>query len=106
MANCENFKIHLQNDTPDEVKVTKIEYKDGSKWKAENMFGLDGHQELERGQCLPFKRGLESVGNESTQFRVTYQHHIGCTKWGPDKCGVAGAFVARDNEDMRVVLSA
>ena len=40
MANCGNFKITLMNSTHGEIKVTKFEYKDGSKWEAETgMFG-------------------------------------------------------------------
>ena len=33
---------------------------------------------------MTWTRDLEGVGNENTQFRVTYQHHIGGTKWGDD----------------------
>ena len=44
MANCEDFTITVMNNTHAEVKMTKFEYKDGSKWKTENFLGLDGYQ--------------------------------------------------------------
>ena len=80
MANCEDFTITLKNSTSGEIKATKFEYKDGSNWRTENMFGLDGHQKIDEGRSISFKRDLEGVGDESTQFRVTYQHHLGGTK--------------------------
>ena len=106
MANCEDFTIYLKNNTQDEIKVTKFEYKDGSVWKPESMFGLDGHQKIDSSQSVPFKRDLEGIGGESTQFRVTYQHHLGGTKWGSEIRAVTDTFVAQDNGNRTVNLSA
>ncbi|HYI82296.1 MAG TPA: hypothetical protein VEX11_03690 [Acetobacteraceae bacterium] len=106
MANCENFKIILRNSTHGEIKVTKLEYKDGSKWETERMFGLDGIQKIEKDHSVTFTRDLGGVGDESTQFRVTYQHHIGGTKWSADKCEVTDAFTAHDNGSRMVTLTA
>ena len=106
MANCENYKITLMNNTHAEIKVTRFEYKDGSNWKTENMLGLDGHQKIEKEHGFAWTRDLEGIGNENTQFRVTYQHHVGGTKWGDDIKAVTGVFLARDNESRTVTLTA
>lgn len=106
LANCEEFTVTLQNRAHGEVKVTKFEYKDGSTWKAENMFGLDGHQKIEKDHGFAFKRDLEGVGNECTQFRVTYQHHIGGTKWGDSRCEVTEVFMAEDKDKKTATLTA
>jgi hypothetical protein len=106
MATCENFKIILRNSTHGEIKVTKFEYKDGSKWEPERMFGLDGIQKIEKDHSVTFTRDLGGVGDEGTQFRVTYQHHIGGTKWSADKCEVTDTFTAHDNGSRMVTLTA
>ncbi len=84
---CKNVVIKLVNDTADEIKVKTFEYYDFDKdgWRTENMFGIDGHQILEHGKSWSWTRDLEKVGDDNTKFRVTYQHHIGGTKWGADK---------------------
>ena len=84
MANCENFTIILKNSCDGEIKATKFEYKDGSNWKIENMFGVDGIQKIEQDHQLPFTRNLGGIGDENTCFRVTYKHHLGGTKWGDE----------------------
>lgn len=106
MANCEDFTVTFQNSTDAEIKVTKFEYKNGSKWENEKMFGLDGHQKIEKDHAVGFKRDLEGVGDEVTQFRVTYNHHVGGTLWGSDKCAVTGTFTAHDNGKKTVILTA
>ncbi len=100
--NCGNFTIYFKNCTSGEIKVTRFEYKDGSKWRTENLFGLDGYQKLDEGATWPKTRDLGGIGDESTQFRVTYQPHIGGTKWGPAKCELTETFVAHDNGDKTV----
>jgi hypothetical protein len=106
MANCEDFKITLMNNTHAEIKVTKFEYKDGSNWKTENMLGLDGCQKIEKEHGFTWTRDLEGIGNENTQFRVTYQHHVGGTKWGDAISAVTSVFEAEDNHSRTVTLTA
>jgi hypothetical protein len=106
MATASNFSITIHNSTNDEVKATKFEYKDGSTWKTESIFGLDGHQKIEKGHGIVFTRDLEGVGGEETQFRVTYQHHEGGTVWGNDKSAATGSFTCNDNRSRTVTLTA
>jgi hypothetical protein len=105
MANCENFTITLKNSTHGEIKATKFEYKDGSKWKTENMFGIDGFKKIEQDHSIPFTRNLQGIGGESTQFRVTYKHHIGGTTWSTDKVETTETFTAYDNGSKTVTLT-
>ncbi len=105
MANCQNFKITLHNATDAEIKAKKFEYKDGAKWKTEHMFGLDGHQKIEKDHGVVFTRDLEGIGDESTQFRVTYEHHVGGTLWGADIVETTAAFTAHDNGSKTVTLT-
>lgn len=105
MANCQDFTITLHNSTHAEIKVTKFEYKDGSKWKVENMLGVDGHQKIEKDHEIPFTRDLEGIGSENTQFRVTYQHHVGGTKWSQDFIETTATFKAIDNGRKTVTLT-
>ena len=104
MANCQNFKITLRNGGNVEIKATKFEYEDGSAWKTENMFGLDGHQKIEPGQGVVFTRNLEGIGGEKTRFRVTYKRHAGGTVWGDDTVTTTDRFVAIDNGAQTVTL--
>lgn len=106
MTTCGNFTITLLNKTDAEVKVSKFEYKDGSNWKTESMFGLDGIQKIEKDHSIPFERDLGGIGDESTQFRVTYKHHVGGTVWSADKCAVSDTFTAHDNGRKTVTLTA
>jgi hypothetical protein len=105
MANCENFKVTLKNSADGEIKATKFEYKDGSNWKTENMFGLDGYQKIEKDHSVPFTRDLGGIGDESTCFKVTYKHHIGGTKWGDDIVEMTDSFTAHDNGSKTVTLT-
>ena len=106
MATASNFRVTVHNSINDEVKATKFEYKDGSTWRTEAMFGLDGHQKIEKGHGIVFTRDLEGVGGEETQFRVTYQHHAGGTVWGSDKSAVTEPFTCNDNGGRTVTLTA
>jgi hypothetical protein len=105
MAKCENFKITLKNSTHAEIKAKKFEYKDGSKWKTENMFGLDGHQKIEKDHQVPFTRNIGGIGDEKTCFRVTYSHHIGGSKWSQNMVKTTGMFTAHDNGSKTVTLT-
>ena len=106
MATASDFSITIHNSTDAEVKVTKFEYKDGSSWKTENMFGLDGLQKIEKDHGVVFKRDLGGIGDESTQFRLTYQHHVGGTLWGTPICTTTSSFVCHDNGRKTVTLTA
>ena len=105
MAKCEDFKITLKNSTHGEIKAKKFEYKDGSKWRTENMFGLDGHQKIEKDHQVSWTRNLGGIGDESTKFRVTYVHHIGGTKWGSNLTETTNSFVAHDNGSRTVTMT-
>jgi hypothetical protein len=74
-ANCESVHIVLLNNDVGgkEIKATKFEYMDGSKWKTENLFGLDGHHKIASTDPASFDRNLQGIGGERTQFRVTYR---------------------------------
>ena len=106
MATCQNFKITVINSCHGEIKVKKFEYKDGSNWKTETgMFGVDGFQEIEEKHGFTWTRDLGGISNEDTQFRVTYSHHIGGTKWGSDISAVTPTFRAQANEGRTVTLT-
>ena len=105
MANCQDFKITLKNAAGGEIKATQFQYKDGARWKTENMFGLDGYQKIEKDHQVTFTRDLEGIGSESTQFRVTYRHHIGGTVWGDEIVETTGSFTAYDNGSKTVTLT-
>lgn len=105
MANCQDFHITLHNSTDGEIKVTKFEYRDGTNFKTENMFGVDGHQKIEKDHGVVFKRNLEGIGDETTVFRVTFKHHVGGTLWGDDNVQTTDSFVAHDNGSRTVTLT-
>jgi hypothetical protein len=106
MSTAKNIRIGLYNDTECEVKVTKIEYQDGDKWKVENCLGLDGHQKLMPHKSIDLKRqNLEGVGDEMTQIRITYKDHVGGSKWGKDKVICSSDFTAFENFGLTVHLS-
>jgi hypothetical protein len=105
MATCQDFKITLKNSADGEIKATKFEYKDGSKWKTENMFGIDGYQKIEKDHQVSFTRDLEGILCENTQFRVTYRHHIGGTVWGGDIVQTTETFEAKNNGSKTVTLT-
>lgn len=104
---CKNVNITMSNSTSAEIKLTKLEYKDfdKNKWNTENVFGVDGVQKLEPGVSMKTTRDLQNVGNDPTQLRVTYQHHMGGTKWG-DKLTATGAqFTCSDGTSNTLMLS-
>ena len=106
MATASDFSIVIHNGTDAEVKVTKFEYKDGSNWKTGNILGVEGHQTIEKDRGVVFKRDLGGIGDESTQFRLTYQHHVGGTLWGTPICTTTSSFVCHDNGRKTVTLTA
>jgi hypothetical protein len=103
---CSNVNIKLTNATGDEIKVTKFEYYDfaDGKWRTEVMFGADGHQKLEPGKSWTKKQDLEHVENDKTKFKVTYQSHIGGSKWGKSAGTETGDFTCKDGMTKEVVI--
>lgn len=69
------------------------------------MFGVDGFQKLEPGKSEDWTRDLEQVGGDRTQFRVTYVHHIGGSKWGDDIKAVTGSFTCTEELVKTVTLT-
>lgn len=101
-ANCQDFNIWLQNEARIEIKAVRFEYKDGSSWKTENIFGVDGYERIDLYNTSFFKRSLQGIGDESTQFRVTYKLDEGYTSWGLKKWGAdivetVNTFTCHDN---------
>lgn len=79
---CKDVTIKVLNRSANEVKLTKLEYlKDGENWLTENVFGLDGHQKLEPNVEFKTTRNLQRVGSEITQVRLTFERHLGGSKW-------------------------
>jgi len=106
MATAENFVITIMNECHGEIRATKLEYKDGSTWRREALFGLDGHQKIEEKHGIRFSpQNLSGVGDEQTQLRVTYQHHAGGVVWGPDLVETTDPFVAHDNGRKTIFLT-
>jgi len=105
MTTCGNFTINVKNSTDAEIRVTKIEYKDGSNFKTENCLGIDGVEKIEKDHAKGFNRNLQGIGNESTSIRVTYQHHIGGTTWGDKLVETTDPFTALDNRSKTVTLT-
>ncbi len=105
MARCENFKITLENQVGHDIKVTKFQYRDGSKWKTENLLGIDGHKKLDAGESWSRTRNLGGIGNERTCFRVTYhQRTPRGGYWATKIIETTEEFTARDNEAKTVTL--
>ena len=98
-ASCKGFTITLDDHTWD-VKMTKFEYKDEGKWKTENIFGIIGYRRLYFGTHIDYKRNLQGIKNEYTQFRVTYKKNIYVSgpsvKWGEDIFTTTDTFVCHD----------
>lgn len=103
---CSNVVITLTNATADEIKVTKFEYYDytAGKWRTESMFGVDGHQKIEPGKSWTKTQDLEHVKNDKTKFKVTYESHIGGTKWGPPVSKTTSDFTCADNIRKEVLI--
>ncbi|WP_026927396.1 hypothetical protein [Granulicoccus phenolivorans] len=104
MANCENFTIHLFNDTGVEIRATKFEYRDGTRSKTENMFGINGGDRIDSGGDERYVRNLQGIGSENTEFTVTYQQRQGTHNWSSNQVHTTGTFRAEDNghEDIHI----
>ena len=106
--NCKGVVLTLKNETKDDIRVKKFEYRDFDKgvWKTEVIFGLDGHQDLEEGKGYTFKpQNLESVLNDATEFRFTYAHLIGGNKWEADVTQTTGQFTCKAEMTKSVSLT-
>lgn len=106
MATCEGFVITMKNACDGEIKATKLEYKDGPRWKREATFGLGRHPKIEKDRQITLEpHALRGVGNEPTQLRVTYNHRLAGTQWGPSLVKTTHPFIARDNGKKTIVLT-
>jgi hypothetical protein len=93
--------VLINNDIAGKViKATKFEYKDGSKWKTENLLGLDGHQKIEPHDAAGFDRNLQGIGGERTQFKVTYKSESWLAegpRWGDEVVETTDTFTCHDH---------
>jgi hypothetical protein len=106
--NCKNVMITISNQTGDEIKVKKFEYRDFDKgdWKVETgIFGVDGFDKLEPGKSNSWTRDLEKVSKDTTEFRVTYSHHVGGSKWGSDILATTPNFTCTEGLKKTVTLT-
>jgi hypothetical protein len=106
MSAAKNVKLTVSNYSDAEVKVTKVEYLDGSDWKTENMLGVDGHKKIEpHGQHYTFpRRDLEDVEGQTTEFRVTYRDHVGGVTWGDKRYAHSPSFAGVDEASVTVSI--
>ena len=106
MGTCEDFVITMKNACDEEIKATKLEYKDGPRWRREASFGLGRHERIGKDRQITLgPHTLRGVGNEPTQLRVTYNHRIGGSHWGPSRVQTTHPFIARDNGKKTIVLT-
>ena len=105
MTTAGDFKIIIQNDTGDEVRASKFEYRDGTKSKTENIFGPLGSTTINAGAHKDYTRNLQGIGNESTEFTVTYQKRSGTNNWSGNHVKTTATFTCQDNESYTVVLT-
>ena len=106
MARCENFTIILVNNVGHKIKVDKFQYRDGSRWKTENLLGVDGHKKLDIGQSWSKTRNLGGIGNEQTRFRVTYHQKTPRSGyWATNIVETTDSFTAQDNGRKTVTLN-
>ena len=106
MATCEDFVITMKNACDGEIKATKLEYKDGPRWRCETSFGLSGHRRIDKDRQITLApHALRGVGNGPTQLRVTYNHRLAGAHWGPSRVKTTHPFIARDNGKKTIVLS-
>ena len=106
---CKNVNITLQNDTKDDIKVTKLEYYDfdNDQYRTETgIFGPSGNLGIFEGNNFPInKRDLEKVNNESTKIRVTYRQRSGNgNKYGSSKTETTPTFTCTSGMPKEVVL--
>ena len=104
MTTAGNFKIVIQNNTGVEVKASKFEYRDGSKSKTENIF-FGGSDNIDAGANKDYTRNLQGIGNESTEFTVTYQKRSGTNNWSANHVKTTDTFTCQDNDSYTVVLT-
>jgi len=92
--------------TPKGTAIARIGMAINRTWKTETgIFGVDGFDKLESGKSNAWTRDLESVLNDTTEFRVTYAHHIGGSKWGSDILAATGNFTCREGLKKTVTLT-
>jgi hypothetical protein len=103
MSAGKNVTLTIINYSDAEVKVSKVEYQDGSDWRPEHCLGFDGIQKIEpHGQSIIFpSRDLEHVGGQETEFQVTYREHAGGTSWGDEMYAWSPRFTPGDGRDDR-----
>jgi hypothetical protein len=104
MTSAGNFTITIQNDTGVEVRASKFEYRDGTRSKTENIF-FGGSDRIDAGGHKDYTRNLQGIGNESTEFTVTYQKRSGTNNWSANLIATTDTFVCQDNEGKTVVLA-
>jgi hypothetical protein len=105
MTTAGDFKIVIQNNTGVEVRASKFEYRDGTKSKTENIFGPLGSTTIKDGAHKDYTRNLQGIGNESTEFTVTYQKRSGTNNWSANHVKTTDTFTCQDNESYTVVLT-
>jgi hypothetical protein len=104
MAKAENFTIVIQNKTGVEVRASKFEYRDGTKSKTENIF-FGGSDRIDEGAEKEYTRNLQGIGEESTEFTVTYQLRSGKSNWSANHVKTTDTFTCKDNGSYTVVLT-
>jgi hypothetical protein len=104
MANAEDFTIVIQNKTGVEVRTTKFEFRDGDKSRTEHLWP-SGSTRIDNGGEKDYKRNLQGVGEESTEFTVTYQHRSGKSNWSANHVMTTDTFTCKDNGSYTVVLT-
>ena len=105
MTTAGNFKIVIQNDTGVEVRASKFEYRDENKSKTENIFGPLGSVTINAGASKDYTRNLGGIGNEETEFTVTYQKRSGTNNWSANHVKTTDTFTCQDNDSFTVVLT-
>lgn len=106
MATCEEFVITMKNACDGDIEATKLEYKDGPRWRREGSFGLRGHHAIGKDRKLTFQpHALRGVGNASTQLRVTYNHRHGGAQRGLTRVETTHPFIARSHGKKTIVLT-
>jgi hypothetical protein len=104
MASAGNVTIVIQNDTGVEVKASKFEYRDEDKSKTENIF-FGGSDRIDAGSKKEYTRLLGGIGEESTEFTVTYQKRSGKNNWSANHVATTPTFTCQDNHTYTVFLT-
>lgn len=104
MATCEDVTIFITNSTGVEVKATRFQYTDEGRSRDENIFSF-GSDTFDPGETKDYgPRNFGKIGNENTEFTVTYQHRSG-NSWGPNLVETTGTFNCDDNDDFHITLT-